>query len=86
MPVGSSRPSDTALCCLGLLRLIQLCTLFLLLLPVFWGLPGEEDWGEFCSWVLALPLHIPLLPRSPKSEAFALLTSPVLGVAAFATG
>lgn len=83
--MGSSRPSDTALSCLGLLRLVQLCTLFLLLLLLFWGLPGEEDWGELCTWVPALPLHLSLLPGSPKSELLGLLTSPLLGVAAFAT-
>lgn len=53
LAVGSSRPSCAALCSLGLLWLVQFRSLLLFLLLVFRDLPGEEDWGEFCTWFLA---------------------------------
>ena len=60
--VGFSRPSRTAFCRLRLLGLIQLCALLLFLLLVFWVLPGEEDWGEFCTWFPALCHFSPHTP------------------------
>lgn len=61
LAVGFSRPSCAAFCCLRPLGLIQLRALLLFLL-VFWDLPGEEDWGEFCTWFPALRHFSPHTP------------------------
>lgn len=85
LAVGSSRPSCAALCRLGLLWLVQFRSLLLFLLLVFRDLPGEEDWGEFCTWFLArhhfLTPHLCFLPGSSQSEVSGFLHSPLLSFA-----
>lgn len=85
-----SGPSHTAFGCLGFLRLVQLRALLLILL-VFWDFPEEEEREEFCTCFPTLhlatsPASLAVWKAQVPGVCLPPLTSPLLGVGAFATG